>query len=59
MKEYQRNDEENAQLGKKVAARFSKGKNRLDLIPPALIEELAKVFTYGANKYSPGQSVTF
>lgn len=28
------------------------GKLRYDLIPPEVLEELAKVFTFGANKYS-------
>ena len=51
VKEYQRNEEEEAQMGKEIAARFSKGKVRHDLIPPMPLEELAKVYTYGCNKY--------
>lgn len=30
-----------------------KGKNRLELIPTELIEEVGKVLTFGANKYAP------
>lgn len=33
------------------AKRFNQGKNRLDLVPTALIEEVGKVLTFGANKY--------
>jgi hypothetical protein len=51
MKEYKRSEEEEEQMGKKIAARFSKGKIRYDLIPSNPIEELAKVFTYGCQKY--------
>lgn len=31
--------------------KFDNGKLRMDLIPPEVIEELAKVLTYGAGKY--------
>lgn len=31
--------------------RFNEGKNRLDLVPTSLIEEVGKVLTFGANKY--------
>jgi len=31
--------------------KFDNDKLRMDLIPPEAIEELAKVLTYGANKY--------
>jgi hypothetical protein len=48
---YKRNEEEESQLGKEVAARFSEGKNRYDLIPEWPISELAKVYTYGCKKY--------
>jgi hypothetical protein len=51
IKDYQRNEEEEAQMGKPTAARFSKGKIRHDLIPPWAIEEIAKVYTYGCKKY--------
>ena len=33
------------------ALRYNQGKNRLDLIPPEFIEEVGKVFTFGATKY--------
>ena len=32
--------------------RYNKGKLRYDLIPPIILEELAKVYTYGAHHYS-------
>jgi len=51
LKEYKRSNEEEQQLGKTTAARFSKGKIRHDLIPPWVIDELAKVYTYGCIKY--------
>jgi len=35
------------------AKRYNEGKNRLGLIPPFPLEEIGKVFTYGANKYEP------
>ena len=51
LKKYNRSQDEEEQMGKEVAARFSKGKTRFDLIPPWPLEELAKVYTYGAQKY--------
>jgi hypothetical protein len=51
IKEYKRNEEEETQLGKETAARFSEGKVRHDLIPPAPLDEVAKVYTYGCQKY--------
>lgn len=51
IKEYKRSKEEEEQLGKETAARFIKGKIRYDLIPSFPIEELAKVYTYGCEKY--------
>lgn len=51
IKPYIRNDDEEKQMGKETAARFSEGKNRLDLIPPWVIDEIAKVYTYGTIKY--------
>lgn len=33
--------------------KFDTNKLRYDLVPPIIIEELAKVFTYGAKKYKP------
>ena len=51
IKDYKRSEEEEKQLGKRNAARFSEGKNRHDLIPEWFIDELAKVYTYGCIKY--------
>lgn len=51
MKTYKRSEKEEEQMGKETAARFSKGKIRHDLIPPWPLEELAKVYTYGSQKY--------
>jgi hypothetical protein len=51
IKEYKRSEEEEQQLGKEIAARFSEGKVRHDLIPPFVLDELAKVYTYGTIKY--------
>jgi len=48
---YERSEEEEKQMGKTIAARFSEGKVRHDLIPPWPLDELAKVYTYGTNKY--------
>ena len=31
--------------------RYNEGKNRLDLVPTSLVEEVGKVLTFGANKY--------
>ena len=53
MKIYRRSEEEEAQMGQTTAARFSEGKIRHDLIPPFVLEELAKVYTYGCIKYDP------
>lgn len=33
--------------------RYNKGKTRLELIPPELIENVGKVLTFGAAKYAP------
>lgn len=53
IKSYKRSAEEEAQMGKETAARFSEGKIRYDLIPPFPIELLARVYTYGSQKYDP------
>lgn len=37
----------------KEAVRHNQDKLRVDLIPVEFIEEVAKVFTFGAKKYSP------
>jgi len=42
----------NSELGDpNQAARFDNGKPRIELVPTEIIEEMAKVFTYGAQKY--------
>jgi len=52
IKEYVRNTEEESQMGKAdVAGRFSAGKIRHDLIAPWALNEVAKVYTYGCQKY--------
>lgn len=51
IKEFQRTEEQQKQLGQKTAARFSEGKVRHDLIPPWVIDEIARVYTYGTIKY--------
>lgn len=38
---------------KKAGDRFNKGKTRYDLLEPFAVEQLAKVFTKGAEKYAP------
>ena len=37
---------------KEVGLKYDDGKLRYDLIPPEVIEELARVLTFGANKYA-------
>jgi len=51
IKKYIRTKEESAQLNKEIAARFDEGKLRYELIPSYALEQLAKVYTYGAQKY--------
>lgn len=53
MKEYKRSELEEKQMGQKTAGRFDSGKLRYDLIPGYPLEELAKIYTYGAQKYDP------
>lgn len=36
---------------KKLGMKYDSGKLRYDLIPPEILEELAKILTHGANKY--------
>jgi len=52
IKVYLRSKEEELQMGKETAARFSKGKLRYDLLPPWALQEIVKVYTYGTIKYS-------
>ena len=33
--------------------KYDSGKPRYDLLPPELLEEAAKVLTFGAQKYEP------
>jgi len=51
MKNYQRNIDEEALMGKETAARFSEGKVRHDLVPSWPVDEVAKVYSYGTIKY--------
>lgn len=38
---------------KEIGLRFNEGKTRFDLLEPYAIEQLAKIFTKGAEKYAP------
>lgn len=51
IKTYVRSEEEEAQMGRGTAARFSEGKIRHDLIPSFPVDLLARVYTYGSQKY--------
>ena len=51
MKEYARNEEEEEQMGQETAGRFSKDKIRHDLVAPWALNEIARVYTYGPQKY--------
>ncbi len=51
VRSYNRSEKEESQLGQPEAARFDEGKNRLDLIPPWPLDQLALVYTYGTRKY--------
>ncbi len=51
IKKYEASEKEKAQLGQRDAGRYDEGKVRHDLIPGWAMEELAKVYTYGCNKY--------
>ena len=48
---YDRDEEEQKQMGQKTAGRFSGMKVRHDLIAPWALNELARVYTYGTQKY--------
>ena len=39
-------------IDKEEGIKHDQGKPRMDLIPPEMLEEVAKVLTFGANKYS-------
>jgi len=51
MKQYIRSTEEESQLGQDGAARFSEGKTRHDLVAPWALDQIARVYTYGTQKY--------
>jgi len=51
MKKYIRNEEEEKQMGQETAGRFSKDKIRHDLVAPWALNEIARVYTYGTQKY--------
>jgi len=51
MKKYERNKEEEEQMGQSTAGRFNADKTRYDLVAPFAMEQLAKVYTYGTIKY--------
>lgn len=51
MKPYVRNEEEESQMGQESAGRFSAGKTRFDLMAPLALDEIARVYTYGTQKY--------
>jgi len=51
LNDYEKSEKELSQLGKSEGARFDEGKTRFDLIPPNSLDEIALVYTYGANKY--------
>lgn len=38
---------------KEKGLRYNEGKPKMSLLPPIALEEVAKVLTYGANKYAP------
>ena len=51
IKSYTRSEQEESQMGQETAGRFVEGKIRHDLIPPNPLDEVAKVYTYGCEKY--------
>ena len=38
---------------KELGLKYDHGKPRYDLLPPVAIDELAKILTFGAEKYAP------
>ena len=40
-------------MGSDVGIKHDDGKNRYDLLPPEALDEITKVFTFGAKKYVP------
>jgi hypothetical protein len=51
MKNYERSEEEERQMGNSTAGRFNEDKTRYDLVAPFAMEQLARVYTYGTIKY--------
>jgi hypothetical protein len=51
MNTFERNEDQESQMGQKSAGRFSEGKIRYDLVAPWAMEQIAKVYTYGTIKY--------
>ena len=51
IKKYIKSEKEKELMNKETAARFDEGKIRYELIPSYALEQLAKVYTYGAQKY--------
>ena len=51
IKNYVRNEEEESQMGRESAGRFTKNKIRHDLVAPWALNEIAQVYTYGTIKY--------
>jgi len=51
IKKYNRSENEESQLGQPEAARFDEGKNRIDLVAPWPLDQIAQVYTYGTQKY--------
>jgi len=44
-------DVEEREKGKELGSKYDEGKANFSLIPPETLEEIAKVFTFGAKKY--------
>jgi len=51
IKKYERNEDEENQMGQETAGRFSAGKTRFDLVAPWAMDQIAQVYTYGTIKY--------
>lgn len=51
IKHYEKTEEQKKQLNENTALKFDNGKNRFDLIPPYALWEIARIYTYGAQKY--------
>jgi len=51
MKNYKRSEDEEKQMGQLTAGRFNEGKTRHDLLAPWALDQIARVYTYGTQKY--------